>query len=109
MDARTSAFFPFLNENSLLDKFDKKSQNCQFKLKFRTSTNSDMLNAKALFTFFCFRPETPFLGKFGPKNQTCPFKLKFGTYNQFHNILRLLDVLPNFPFTTSETMGDYYL
>ena len=32
-----------------------------------------------------------------------------GSYNQFHNILRLLDVLPNFPFTTSETMGDYYL
>ena len=29
--------------------------------------------------------------------------------NQFHNILRLLDVLPNFPSTTSETMGDYYL
>ena len=28
-------------------------------------------------------------------------------YNQFHNILRLVDVLPNFPFTTSETMGDY--
>ena len=27
------------------------------------------------------------------------------TYNQFHNILRLFDVLPNFPFTTSETMG----
>ena len=31
------------------------------------------------------------------------------TYNQFHNILRLLEVSPNFPFTTSETMGDYYL
>ena len=30
-------------------------------------------------------------------------------YNQFHNILRLFDVLPNFPFTTSQTMGDYYL
>ena len=29
--------------------------------------------------------------------------------NQFHNILRLLDVLPNFLFTTSETMGHYYL
>ena len=27
--------------------------------------------------------------------------------NQFHNILRLFDVLPNFPFTKSETMGDY--
>ena len=26
-------------------------------------------------------------------------------YNHFHNILRLLDVLPNFPFTTSETMA----
>ena len=31
------------------------------------------------------------------------------TPNHFHNILRLFDVLPNFPFTTSETMGDYYL
>ena len=30
-------------------------------------------------------------------------------YNQFHNILRLFDVLPNFPFTASEMMGDYYL
>ena len=30
-------------------------------------------------------------------------------YNHVHNILRLFDLLPNFPFTTSETMGDYYL
>ena len=30
-------------------------------------------------------------------------------YNHFHNILRLFDVLPNFPFIKSETMGDYYL
>ena len=29
--------------------------------------------------------------------------------NQLHNILRLFDVLPNFPFTTSEKMRDYYL
>ena len=29
--------------------------------------------------------------------------------NHFRNILRLFDVLPNFAFTTSETMGDYYL
>ena len=29
--------------------------------------------------------------------------------NHFHNILRLFDVLPNFPFTASETMRDYYL
>ena len=31
------------------------------------------------------------------------------TYNHFYNILRLFGVLPNFPFTTSETMSDYYL
>ena len=31
------------------------------------------------------------------------------TYNPFHNILKYLDVLANFPFTTSETMPDYYL
>ena len=29
--------------------------------------------------------------------------------NHFHNILRFFDVLPNFPLTTSETMGDYCL
>ena len=30
------------------------------------------------------------------------------SYNHFHNIVRLFDALPNFSFTTSETMGDYY-
>ena len=30
-------------------------------------------------------------------------------YNHSHNILRLFDVLPNFPFISSETMCDYYL
>ena len=28
----------------------------------------------------------------------------FLAYNHFHNILRLFDALPNFPFTTSEMM-----
>ena len=35
--------------------------------------------------------------------------MKYLPPNQFHNILRLFNVLPNFPFTTSETMCDYYL
>ena len=48
-------------------------------------------------------------GQIWSKNPNCQFELKFATYNQFHNILRLFDVLPNFPLTTSETMGDYYL
>ena len=30
-------------------------------------------------------------------------------HNHFHNILRLFDVLTNFPFNTNETMRDYYL
>ena len=37
-----------------------------------------------------------------------PWYIK-GTYNHFLNILRLFNVLTNFPFTTSETMRDYYL
>ena len=35
--------------------------------------------------------------------------LNLKIYNRFHNILRLFDVLPSFPFTTSEMMDDYYL
>ena len=35
-------------------------------------------------------------------------KENFGD-SHFHNVLRLFDVLPNYPFTTSETMLDYYL
>ena len=31
------------------------------------------------------------------------------SYNQFHYIVKLADVLPNFSFTTSETMCNYYL
>ena len=30
-----------------------------------------------------------------------------GYYNHGHNILRLFDILPNVPFTTSETKDDY--
>ena len=31
-----------------------------------------------------------------------------GTYNRDHNILGLVDILPNVSFTTSETERDYY-
>ena len=59
--------------------------------------------------FFHFRLETPFLSKFGPNCQYLQFKVKLDTYNHFRNILRLFDVLTNFPFTTGETMRNYYL
>ena len=35
-------------------------------------------------------------------------KENFADYH-FHNILRLFDVLKSFPFTTSKTIGNYYL
>ena len=35
--------------------------------------------------------------------------IKISLGSQFRNILRLFNVLPNFPFTIIETMGDYYL
>ena len=44
----------------------QKTQNCQFKLKSGTETNS---NSIIKLAFFRFQPEIPFLGKFGPKNQ----------------------------------------
>ena len=31
------------------------------------------------------------------------------TPNHFHNIMRLFDILPNFPFAATETMRDYDL
>ena len=36
------------------------------------------------------------MDKLSPKSQNCQFKLKFGTCNQFHNTLRLFNVLPSF-------------
>ena len=42
-------------------------------------------------------------------NETVIKKATLRGCNHFHNILRLFDVLPDFPFTTSETMDDYYL
>ena len=44
-----------------------------------------------------------------PKLQVLLRWKRWWTYNQFHNNLRLFDVLPNFPFTASETKDDYYL
>ena len=71
--------FSVFDRKHFLDKFDPKNQNCQFKLKFGTQTNSNMQNSMVVFIFLCFRPETHFLGKVGSKNQNCQFKLKFRT------------------------------
>ena len=39
----------------------------------------------------------------------CGITIIVFTYKDFNNILKLFDVLPNFPFPTSETIRDYYL
>ena len=36
------------------------------------------------------------------------YTYKQTNFNHFHNILRLFYVLPNLPFTRSETKGDSY-
>ena len=37
------------------------------------------------------------------------FQKSIESYNQFHNIFRIFRIFRSFPFTGSETMGDYYL
>ena len=49
------------------------------KLKFDTSTYSNMQNSMVVFLFFCFRAKIPLLGKFLPNSQNCQFKLKIGS------------------------------
>ena len=50
---RVQCFIFFRLEIPFLDKYSPKSQNCQFKLKFRTTTNSNMPNSResSLFLF----------------------------------------------------------
>ena len=64
--------YPFLG------KFAPKSQNCLFKMKFGTRTNSDMQNSLVMFTFSVFDWKY-FLGQICSKKLNCQFKLKFGT------------------------------
>ena len=50
-----SIFFYFKRETPFLGKFGPKAQNCQFKLKFCTFTNSDMQISMRMFTFSVFK------------------------------------------------------
>ena len=43
--------FLFRKETAFLGKFGTRNQNCLFKMKFDTKTNSNMHNSTALFTF----------------------------------------------------------
>ena len=47
-------FFCFPREIAFLGKFGPKNQNCQFKLKYNTQTNSDIQNSMVTFSFSIF-------------------------------------------------------
>ena len=61
-------------------------------------SDSTMINIESTMKIWKLRGNAKLLNSF------C-----FRKYNDSHNILRLFDVLPNFPFTTNEAMHNYYL
>ena len=73
MNTRKSAIFMFSTGNNFLSKFRPKIQNCLFKVKFGTKTNSNIQNSMVMFIFFCFWLEIPFLSKCGSKKSKVPF------------------------------------
>ena len=81
------------------------------KLKYLENEKSELLrwNKKHFSSFLKDFQSSKWNNFFGRLEFDFNDEHKRQTYNQFHNILRLFDVLPNFPFTLSETMGDYYL
>ena len=72
-----------------------------------------LCNLKNLLEFYStWYEDIIILGDFNieAKNKVMKYFLQEYTFynNQFHNISRYFDLLPNFPFSTSETMDDYY-
>ena len=53
-------FFCFRLEIPLLGKFGPKNQNCHFKLKIGTNTNSNMQSSVVMLTFSIFNMKYPF-------------------------------------------------
>ena len=53
-------FFSFRAEMPILGKFGPKNQNCQFKVKLDTWTNSNMQNSMVIFSSFFFDRKYPF-------------------------------------------------
>ena len=69
---------------------------CRTPLVSASNFNSTFLTLRPRQTYIYVFPALRFL------DISKPLHVPYRSYNQFHNILRLSDVLPNFPFTTSE-------
>ena len=62
-------FFRSRPGTDFLGKFSLKYQNCQFKLKFGTQTNSNMQNSKVIITFSVLPLKYPFWANLVKKNK----------------------------------------
>ena len=78
--------------------------------KYTTSVFIDFAEAFGTFKVTCHRKQYIVQNKKEPHCKISHLDVHKELFcNHFHNILRLFSVLPNFPFTTSETIRNYYL
>ena len=77
--SRKKCDFMFQIGSTLFEQICSKNQNRQFKLKFGTSTNSNVQNSIMMFTFSVLGWEYLFRAYLVQKKQNCQFKLEFGT------------------------------
>ena len=70
-----------MTEIPFLGIFSVKNRNCQFKLKFGSSTDSNMQNSMVMFTFSGFYRKYSFWVNLVQKLKT-QCKLKFGTWTK---------------------------
>ena len=62
-------FFVLDGKKPFLGKFVTKTQNCQFKLKYGTETNSNMHNSMGMFLFSFLHWKNPFLANLVKKSE----------------------------------------
>ena len=74
---------------------------------YATSWKKRFWQRQFLVNFVIEHPQTaaPDCCIISPKS----YNIFLSNCNEFHNILRLFDVLPKFHSTTNETMSNYYL
>ena len=77
MDAHENAIFLFYSRIPFLSKFGLKNQNCLFKLKFGTKTNSNRQNSMMMFSFSDFDWKYPFMANIVQKNHNCHVSWNF--------------------------------
>ena len=90
-------------ERKKIPFFGKSDSEKKYKKNFRVNNDNKIIRAWYLSS------KRPVCRSIVNQTNGGASRTKLSTYNQLYNILRLFDVLPNFPLTTSETMGDYYL